>query len=512
MDYDVIVAGGSASGVCAGIQAARSGADAMILEEGQWLGGMLTSAGVSAIDGNYRMRDGLFGEFCDSLALRYGGYEALKTGWVSNILFEPHVGAEVFDNMAAEEGNLEVLRSTSVIGVEKLWKGWAVTTSAGTFTCRILIDCTELGDVAKMCGVRYSIGNECGIVQDMTYVITIQDFGPDADRTVKKPDGYDVSDYANCCLNPLNTPDFEKDQPMWSPEMMLSYGRLPGGKVMLNWPVEANDFYAGIIDASPQERAESLRNAKDRALGYLYFIQTSLGMKNWGIAEGEYPTEDGLPLIPYYRESRRIEGEARFTYEAAAHPYDTPKPLYRTGVAVGDYPVDHHHYANSEWRTLHKAYSPIPSFTVPAGTMIPLDVEDLIVAEKSICTDSIVNGATRLQPVVMGLGQAAGVMAAMASRDGSRVRDLSVRKVQEALLKAGARIQPYLDLDSSDPDFNALQRAGSAGTFEAEGRFADWRGEMWMLSCHPGRLDSIRADDNPETFSAQRLDWSGNTL
>lgn len=508
--FDVIVAGGGASGVCAGIQSARSGAKTLIIEEGPWLGGMLTSAGVSAIDGNYRMRDGLFGEFCDSLAARYGGYEALKTGWVSNILFQPHVGAEVFDNMVAGEARLTVRKGTAVKAVEKLEKGWRVITDGGIYRCNILIDCTELGDVARMCGAGYSIGNADGIIQDLTYVITIRDYGADADRTILEPEGYDEALYANCCLNPRNVLPFEKGQTLWSPEMMLSYGRLPGGDVMLNWPIEGNDFYANIIDATPEERAEAIRKAKNKALGYLYFIQTALGFKNYGIAEGEYPTEDGLPLIPYYRESRRIDGEARFTFEAAAAPYDNGNTLYRTGVAVGDYPVDHHHYAHPDWRNLHKSYSPISSFTVPAGTMIPIGVEDLIVAEKSICTDCVVNGTTRLQPVVMELGQAAGVMAAMACAKACRVRDLKVREIQSELLDAGARIQPYLDLDSSDPDFKALQRAGSMDIFRAEGRFENWRGESWLLSGHPERLDSIRAADNPAAFAVQSVSWQGN--
>lgn len=508
--FDVIVTGGSASGVCAGIQAARSGAQTLILEEGSWLGGMLTSAGVSAIDGNYRMRDGLFGEFCDSLAARYGGYEALKTGWVSNILFQPHVGAEVFDNMVAGEARLTVKKESVIKAVEKLEKGWRVITDAGNYRCKILIDCTELGDVAKMCGVTYSIGNADGIIQDLTYVITIRDYGPDADRTIPEPEGYDETLYANCCLNPRNVLPFEKGQTLWSPEMMLSYGRLPGGDIMLNWPIEGNDFYANIIDATLEERYEAIRQAKNKALGYLYFIQTALGFKNYGIAEGEYPTEDGLPLIPYYRESRRIDGEARFTFESAAAPYDNGNTLYRTGVAVGDYPVDHHHYAHPDWRNLHKSYSPISSFTVPAGTMIPIGVEDLIVAEKSICTDCVVNGTTRLQPVVMELGQAAGVMAAMACAKACRVRNLKVREIQSELLDAGARIQPYLDLDSSDPDFKALQRAGSMDIFRAEGRFENWRGESWLLSGHPERLDSIRAADNPAAFTVQSVSWQGN--
>lgn len=507
--YDVIVAGGGASGVCAGIQASRSGAETLILEDGPWLGGMLTSAGVSAIDGNFNLRAGLFGEFCDSLALRYGGYDALKTGWVSNILFQPHIGASVFDNMSAQEPSLTVKRNVCVNDVKKLDRGWRVVTDDGVYICSVLIDCTELGDVAKMCGAKYDIGNADGIIQDMTYVITVRDYGPDADRTIPEPEAYDRALYANCCLNPGNVLPFEKGQTLWSPEMMLSYGRLPGGDIMLNWPIEGNDYYANIIDATPRERAEAIRKAKNKALGYLYFIQEELGFRNLGIAEGEYPTDDGLPIIPYYRESRRIEGEVRFTFEAASAPYDCAEPLYRTGIAVGDYPVDHHHYAHREWPGLHKSYSPIPSFTVPAGTMIPVGVEDLIVAEKSICTDDIVNGTTRLQPVVMELGQAAGVMAALAVKEGCKLRDLSVRKIQSCLLDAGARIQPYLDLEPSNPDFKALQRIGSIGLFQAEGSFAAWRGQMWMLPGHPERLDSILSVDNAAAFTVQSVDWRG---
>lgn len=47
--YDVVVVGGGAGGTSAGIQSARSGASVLIVEETPWLGGMLTSAGVSAL-------------------------------------------------------------------------------------------------------------------------------------------------------------------------------------------------------------------------------------------------------------------------------------------------------------------------------------------------------------------------------------------------------------------------------------------------------------------------------
>src|SRR5688572_10449208 len=60
---DLLVIGGGASGTMAGIQAARMGVRTLIIEETGWLGGMLTAAGVSAIDGNHRLPSGLWGEF-----------------------------------------------------------------------------------------------------------------------------------------------------------------------------------------------------------------------------------------------------------------------------------------------------------------------------------------------------------------------------------------------------------------------------------------------------------------
>lgn len=510
LEYGVVVVGGGASGVAAGIQSARLGETTLILEETPWLGGMLTSAGVSAIDGNYRLRAGIFGEFCDSLAVRYGGYEALRTGWVSNILFEPCVGEDVLENMTKAEPLLDVVKESAFEGVEKVEGGWKVRSGGRDYVCKVLIDGTELGDVASACGVDYHIGMDSrsrtgedlaleegnDIVQDMTWVAVLKDYGPGVDMTIPEPEGYCRENYVNCCLNPLNTAVFEKNQTLWTPEMMLSYGRLPGGEIMLNWPVEANDYYANVIEMDREARDSVYRMAMNRTLGYVYFIQTELGYVNYGLSDVEFPGENGLALIPYHRESRRIEGEALVTLDAVAAPYDYGQALYRTGVAVGDYPVDHHHFANPDWKTLPKfLFAPIPSFTVPAGTMVPVGVEDLIVIEKSISASNLVAGATRLQPVVMELGQAAGVMAALAASSLCRVRDVSVREVQFFLLEQGARLQPYLDLDPGDPDFIALQKVGCTGILRAEGRNVDWSNEMWMRVNDPLRWNEVYLKD-----------------
>ena len=58
LETELLIIGGGASGTAAGIQAARMDVNSIIVEESPWLGGMLTSAGVSCIDGNSRMPSG----------------------------------------------------------------------------------------------------------------------------------------------------------------------------------------------------------------------------------------------------------------------------------------------------------------------------------------------------------------------------------------------------------------------------------------------------------------------
>lgn len=513
---DVLVVGGGASGISAGVQAARMGVPVMVVEETPWVGGMLTSAGVSCIDGNYKLQGGIFGEFADSLAQRYGGFDALKTGWVSNINFEPSVGQEIFTNIAAACGrNLSLRRETSMLEVtreEDLWKVKLKDKDGKKYivTADVLIDATELGDVAKACGVEYSIGmdaaSETGesiapetandIIQDLTYVAVLKDYGPDADMTIEKPEGYDPQVFANSCDNPMTVTPLETGQALWSPQMMISYGKLPGGKYMINWPIYGNDYYVNSIEMTPRERKEAYAKAKNFTLCFLYFIQTELGMKNLGIADDEFPTEDGLPFFPYHRESRRIAGKAFLTLDAAAAPYDYELPYYRTAIAVGDYPVDHHHFRHPSWQTLPDLeFYPIPSFSVPMGVMLPKDVENLIVTEKSVSVSNLINGATRLQPVVMQLGQAAGALAAIARNEGKSVSSVKIRKVQQALLKSGGYLMPFLDLPKDHRHFKTLQRIGVTGILRGEGRQEGWANQTWFRADDPLKAEEIFASD-----------------
>lgn len=492
---DLLIVGGGASGTMAGIQASRMGTKTLIVEETSWLGGMLTSAGVAAIDGNHRMPSGLWGEFRQKLYDYYGGADKVATGWVSNTLFEPHRGNAILKEMAAAEKNLRIVFNTQFISVRRNGDRWMVTVKEGKksreISARLVIDATELGDVMAAAGAKYDIGmdsrSETGealappvandIIQDLTYVVVLKDYGKGADKTIARPAGYDPEPFRKCC--DISDPA-SFDSPQSNCNMMMTYGKLPNNKYMINWPKYGNDYYLNIIEKTPAQRTEALKAAKLHTLRFVYYLQTELGLKHLGIADDEFPTADRLPMIPYHRESRRVKGLSQLTANHVANPYSQALPLYRTGVAVGDYTIDHHHDKNPDAPKIDFVKMRVPSYNIPLGALIPQGVNGIIVAEKSIGVTNIVNGATRLQPVVMGIGQAAGALAAVCLRNGQEPHAVDVRAVQQALLDSRAYIMPYCDVSPDNRQFAAIQRIGAAGVLRGTGVPFQWANQTWF--------------------------------
>ena len=497
LETDVLVIGGGTSGVAAALSSARQGVKTYLLEEGPWLGGMLTAAGVSAVDGNTKLPSGIWGEFRDSLINRYGSKKALQTGWVSNHLFEPSVGNQIFQNMIKNETFLEPYFGTEVIAIEKRERGWKIKfkSSSQTFIlfAKIVIDATELGDIAARVGVAYDVGmdsrlthgediapvKENDVIQDMTYVMILKDHLKD--MTIEKPQGYDPEVFY-CASESDQCKIGEKmNRTLWPKDSLLSYGRLPKGKVMINWPINGNDYYVNVIEQKLEERHQSFEKAKLKSLQFLYYLQSELGFNTYGLVADEFPTDDGFPLIPYHRESRRINGITTLTVNHIAKPYDQQQALYRTGVAVGDYPVDHHHASHPDAQNLPELhFYPVPSYNVPIGCLLPQNIDNFIVAEKSISVTNIVNGTTRLQPVVLQIGQAAGVIAALSVQENLSPAKVSIRKVQNRLLKQGVYLLPYLDVPKDHPHFKIYQRIGSTGILKGTGVNVGWENQTWF--------------------------------
>lgn len=518
---EILVVGGGVGGTAAGIQAARLGRQVIITEATTWLGGMLTAAGVSAVDGNHSLPSGLWAEFRNALYTKYGGEKKVSTGWVSNTLFEPHIGDSIFKSMAARLPNLKVLFRHQPIAamVEgKNMKGAVVRNLHNNRTVYILaqqvIDATELGDLLEMAKLPYDIGMEANrltgenipvaetndIIQDLTYVAILKTYGATADCTIAKPVGYNPAEFDGSCTNYYK--DLSRKAPGVDAKKMLDYGKLPNNKYMLNWPIFGNDTYLNVIKLSDSLRQVELEKARQTTLRFVYFIQHELDFKNLGLADDEFPTHDKLALIPYYREGRRVKGIVRFKIQHIANPYNNGEPLYRTGISVGDYPVDHHHKKNP-LAPQHLDFYPVPSFSVPLGALLPANMAGLIVAEKAISVSNLANGTTRLQPCVLLTGQAAGTLAALSVQQGkANAADVAVRSVQASLLQQGAYLMPYYDVPAGHPQFEAVQRIGATGILKGTGKPSGWANQTWFYPDSLIQSKTILKDIYPFTDTA----------
>ena len=513
--YDIIIVGGGTSGVVSAIQSSRMGSKTLLIEESNWLGGMLTSAGVSAMDGNYKMPSGFLKEFRDSLVSHYGNLDSLKTGWVSNLMFEPSVGNKILKEIAQSEKNLTIMYETTIHKVVKDEKfKIKINQNDITYNSTILIDATELGDLIPKLNLPYFIGMDSrkkfkediapefsnNIIQDLTYVMILKDFKKD--MTIEKPKNYDRNEFI-CSYDSGEC--FKRDKKLWSKEKLISYGKLPNNKYMINWPINGNDYYSNSIEMTAQERLLSYDRAKQKSLRFLYFIQTEMGFNNLSIDYSEYPTKDGFPLMPYHRESRRLNGKITLTLNDIKSPYKQKNSLYRTGIAVGDYPVDHHHGAYSNYSNLPKLdFYPVPSYSVPLGVLIPENIDNFMVIEKSISVSNLVNGTSRLQPVVMQIGQASGVLASLGIIKKKNIDQINVREVQLEILKNNGYILPYVDVDTEDLNFISYQKIGACGILRSEGLNIGW--ENKTLFYPDSNLDKTDIYfDNWKIFKSEKI-------
>ncbi|NJL35643.1 MAG: FAD-dependent oxidoreductase [Leptolyngbyaceae cyanobacterium SM1_4_3] len=484
---DILVVGGGTGGTAAAIQAARRGARTILVSEFPWLGGMLTSAGVSAPDGNElaAFQTGIWGAFLQELQRRRP--EGLGHAWVSFFTYDPRVGAEIFADWVRELPNLHWISGRSPLEVFK--QGDRVTGvrfADLTIQAHITLDATELGDLLPLAEVPYRWGweyrSEWGEpsapvapndltqrypIQAPTWVVIMQDFGEGADvPLIPAPPIRQAEQFEDAWTN-------------YGADKFLNYGRLPGNRFMINWPQNGNDYAEGVgrLGQSALSKQAFLWEARWHTQRFARFIQAKLG-RRYGLAEDIFP-KDGKELAggayalhPYYRESRRLQGLVTVIEQdilPLTEGQVAPLPINDRGeveaIALGNYANDHH-YPGCEFPLKPKSirwggrWTGTP-FTLPYRCLIPATMDGLMVCEKNISVSHIANGATRLQPVVLGIGQAAGMAAALCVEQNCQPRDLPVKPLQEALLNeptAPAAVIPLFNLLPSHPEWLTWQR------------------------------------------------------
>lgn len=495
----VVVWGGGSGGVAAALQAARSGADTLLITPGPWLGGMVSAAGVCAPDGNELSpwQTGLWGALLR--ALQQEEPEGLDHNWVSCFGYRPASAERVLQRWVAAEAQLRwwpgcELRAVQRQGARITALELASPEGPKRVSLELVVDGSDRGDLLPLALTPFRLGwepqeqwqepsaptrarleNEPFFqqqpVQSPTWVVMGQLGAGEAPNNAR----------------PLAAP-FERATEDFGLGRTLTYGRLPGGLVMLNWPLHGNDWHGALgraFSGDPGQEAGLAQEMRSHSLRFLSTLEEAT--EGWLRPGCVFPDQgqpagdrieglahQSLALMPYWREGRRLLAHA-LVKEQDLLPQGpgasiAPLPMDGQGqvqsIAVGNY-VNDHHYPGPDWPLAPKScpwggrWSGTP-FTIPYGALVSVELENLLAADKAIGTSHMANGATRLQPLVLNVGQAAGLAAALSVQRGIRPAELPVRELQEQLISdalAPAGPLPLWDTPWHHPEWAMRQRA-----------------------------------------------------
>lgn len=132
------------------------------------------------------------------------------------------------------------------------------------------------------------------------------------------------------------------------------------------------------------------------------------------------------------RESRRIVGLSMLTEEDVWAGKRQPD-----AVVLGGGKLDRH--GNSA-ATQHEEHL-VPPYDVSYGTLIPQGLGNLLVAGRCHSATSAALASSRLTATAMGMGQAAGIAAALAAQTGRAVPDVEIAALQAKIIEQGGILE-----------------------------------------------------------------------
>jgi FAD-dependent oxidoreductase family protein len=469
---DVLVVGASVGGVAAALAAAQGNHTVCLTEETYWIGGQMTSQGVSALDENeyiettgatasyHRVRDAIRQHYRQHYQLSGAGARLRHFNpgscWVSSLCFEPRVGFDVLRSVLQPylaNSFLRVFLRTKAVSVERSRNRLTSVLTYGfddhrwiAFHAVYVLDATDTGELLPLAGADYVRGAESrsltgepharegasdpGDLQSFTYTFAL---ARDAahDHPLPKPLEYEVHRTAQPYTLTLDDGGgklltyrmFEKasntEGAFWTYRRLIAAGNFRGSSApvemsMVNWP--GNDYCGpGLLSDDPDKQAEALRGAKLTSLGLAYWLQNEVPRDD-GSGQG-YP---GLELLPQALGS--ADGLSQFPYVRESRRIQALETIreqdisarYQKGARARLFPdsVGIGLYPiDIHGCSRHDFSSPTRPFQVPLGALIPKDFENLLAASKDIGTTHLTNGAYRLHPIEWAIGEAAGTLA-----------------------------------------------------------------------------------------------------
>ncbi len=172
--YDVVIYGGTSAGISAAIQVQRMGGQALLIVNGNHLGG-LSSGGLGSTDtGNKNVIGGISREFYQRVKAYYDNpnvwqmnrneYDRYRPQEDAMWTFEPHVAEMIFQHMLLQAGVTVLFNERLDLKQGAKKSGTTIQSirleSGRVIKGRMFIDASYEGDLMAAAQVRYTIGRE----------------------------------------------------------------------------------------------------------------------------------------------------------------------------------------------------------------------------------------------------------------------------------------------------------------------------------------------------------------
>lgn len=485
-EYDLVVYGGTSSGVVAAYAAAKDGLKVAILEPTKHLGG-LTSSGLGHVDiGNAETVGGYTMEFLKRVGAHYGTKRFCTE-------MESSVAEKVFTDMAKEAGVTVFYQSRlqEKTGVKKAGNSIEklVLENGEVFKAKIFIDATYEGDLMAWAKVPYTVGREskaeygessAGVqeykaparqskarlqeIKDLStqfpldYIFTETQESGTADKKVQaytyrlclttqesnklpffKPANYKPERYRDL-LNRINK------QQLTRFDQVITVYPMPNNKADINHLDLVNASW-NYPDGTYKERTYLDNYHKEYEQGFLYFLANDPSLpadlrkdaQRYGFPKDEFPDNNNWPYLLYVREGRRMLGSYVMKQQDA-----WADVIKKDGIGIGSYFMDCHTVqqiiASNGLQTQEgeMEHAPFKPYEISYGSLVPkqADCENLLV---TVCMSAshTIYGSLRMEPVFMISGHAAGLAAAMAVKDQKAVQQIDIDQLRNKLSSQG---------------------------------------------------------------------------
>lgn len=436
---EVLIVGGGPAGIAAAVSAARAGARVLLAERYGFLGGMATAAlvgplmsyhtaaGHGTAEGEAKPPEKVIAGLVDELVDRMvaiGGAIPPSSAWDYAVLIDAEAFKSVALQMVVESG-VELMLHSLAVGVVREGarvRGVVFETKSGRLIvlADVVVDATGDADVAAWAGAPFEVGRPGdGLCQPMSLIfkLGVVDRERFEDYVRSHPREFTVAQG----LRSLVAAATERGDLNLAREDILFFPTPVPGEVVVNSTRMVKVSGINVWDLTAAE----IEGRRQTEMLVRFFRKYVPGFEQARLLQTGHQV--GV------RETRRLLGEYILTEQDVLGGARFPDV-----VARGSYHVDIH---NPEGRgTVVRRLPPGTSYDIPFRSLLPREVEGLLVAGRSLSGTHEAQSSYRVMPICMATGQAAGVAAACSVRQRVPPRQVEVGAVQAELRRQKANL------------------------------------------------------------------------